>query len=405
MTERNFYLGIDRLIVETKFLNELSDVNVALVGHPASVTSELVHSLDAIMACKKIRITAAFGPQHGMRGDKQDNMIESATYLDQKHNIPVFSLYGEVRRPTEEMMNTFDVLLFDVQDLGCRIYTYITTLLYLLEAAAKYNKPVWILDRPNPAGRPIEGNLLTSGWESFVGASTILMRHGLTVGEMAKWFVKYLDLKVDLKIIEMIGYEPERAPGFGWPTNQLAWVNPSPNAASVNMARCYAGTVLLEGTHLSEGRGTTIPLEVIGAPDIDINAILSKMAQLEESWMKGVKIRPCNFEPTFHKHQGRLCQGIQFHTDTASYSHEQFKPFRFTLLFLKALRLIDPAYVLWREHPYEYELGKRPFDIINGGENIRHWIDDPQATIQQLEDNLKHDETIWQEQIKDLILY
>jgi len=398
-------LGVERLLHEQTLKQKLRGLNVALVGHPASVNKQLVHSLDALSPCSEINITAAFGPQHGMRGDKQDNMIETRDYLDPVHNIPVYSLYGEVRRPTDEMMNTFDVLLFDVQDLGCRIYTYITTLLYLLEAAAKHDKAVWILDRPNPAGRTIEGTLLEAGWESFVGASTILMRHGLTVGEMAKWFIKHHQLEVELTVIEMKDYSMDHAPGFGWPSHQLAWVNPSPNAASLNMARCYAGTVLLEGTHLSEGRGTTIPLEVMGAPDLDIEGILKEMSSLNCEWLQGVKIRNCFFEPTFHKYQGKLCNGIQLHTDTTDYKPQQFKPFRLTILFLKAIRNLYPDYDLWRQHDYEYELGKLPFDIINGGTAVREWIDNKKASVEDMETRLENDENQWQQQIEDVLIY
>jgi len=402
---KHIELGVERLLQEHTLKNKLHGLNVALVGHPASVDKQLVHSLDALSPCPEIKLTAAFGPQHGMRGDKQDNMVESQDYLDPIHNIPVYSLYGDVRRPTEDMMGTFDVLLFDVQDLGCRIYTYITTLLYLLEAAAKHKKAVWILDRPNPAGRAIEGTILEPGWESFVGASTMIMRHGLTVGEMAKWFVKHHHLDLDLKIIEMHGYSMNHAPGFGWPSDQLAWVNPSPNAASLNMARCYAGTVLLEGTHLSEGRGTTVALEVMGAPDLNIDGILKEMSSLSAQWMQGVKIRSCFFEPTFHKYKGKLCNGIQLHTDTPDYNPEQFKPFRLTILFLKAIRNLYPDYDLWRQHDYEYALGKLPFDVINGGIKVREWIDDNKATIDDMEATLTNDENQWQQQINDVLIY
>jgi len=405
MTNQSIELGVDRLLHEQSLKDELKGSKIALVGHPASVNNQLVHSLDALSNCPEIKLTAAFGPQHGMRGDKQDNMIESQDFMDPEHNIPVYSLYGDTRRPTEEMMNVFDVLLFDVQDLGCRIYTYITTLLYLLEAAAKHHKPVWILDRPNPAGRPIEGTILEPGWESFVGASTIIMRHGLTVGEIAKWFVKHHRLDVELKVIEMKGYTLNQEPGFGWPSNQLAWVNPSPNAASLNMARCYAGTVLLEGAHLSEGRGTTIPLEVMGAPDLDIKGILKEMSSLSTEWMQGVKIRSCFFEPTFHKHQGKLCNGIQLHTDTMEYNPQQFKPFRLTILFLKAIRKLYPDYKLWRQHDYEYELGKLPFDVINGGTYVREWIDSDTSSVEEMETRLASDEELWQKQIDDVLIY
>jgi uncharacterized protein YbbC (DUF1343 family) len=249
--------GIDRLLADPELRAPLKGKRVALLAHPASVTESLVHSLDALAACGDIRLSAAFGPQHGLRGDKQDNMMESPDFTDPVHNIPVFSLYGEVRRPTGQMLSTFDVLLVDLQDLGCRIYTFITTLLYVLEAAAEHGKSVWVLDRPNPAGRPIEGLTLRPGGESFVGAGPIPMRHGLTLGELGLWFVEHFGLAVDYRLIEMEGYRPDEGPGFGWPLGERIWINPSPNAPNLWMARAYAGTVMLEGTTLSEGRGTS----------------------------------------------------------------------------------------------------------------------------------------------------
>src|ERR1051325_9805129 len=246
--------GIDRLIEEDALRKPLQGRRVALLAHPASVTAKLVHALDALAALKELNLVAAFGPQHGLRGDKQDNMVESADFVDPVHSIPVFSLYGEVRRPTPQMMDTFDVLLVDLQDLGCRVYTFITTLRYVLEAAAAFKKSVWVLDRPNPVGRPVEGLRLRSTWESFVGAGRFPMRHGLTLGEMANWFVRTLNLGVNLEIVPMIGWEPARSPGFGWPLSERSWVNPSPNASNLSMARCYSGSVMFEGTTISEGR-------------------------------------------------------------------------------------------------------------------------------------------------------
>ena len=398
-------LGIERLTQDLALQAPLTGKRIALVAHPASVTHEGIHSLDALMQCNNINVVCAFGPQHGMRGDKQDNMIESANYEDPQHHIPVFSLYGEVRRPTQAMLDCFDMLLIDVQDIGCRIYTYITTLLYLLEACAANHKPVWILDRPNPAGREIEGLILEPGWESFVGAGAIIMRHGLTLGEMAKWFVQHHQLDIEVQVITMDGYAPDTAPGYGWPMNELAWVNPSPNAASVNMTRFYAGSVLLEGTELSEGRGTTIALEVVGASDIDIYAVLNKMRTLGAQWMQGAIIRPCYFEPTFHKHKGKLCQGFQVHTDYSGYQPERFKPYRLVLLFLKAIRLLYPDYALWRHFDYEYEKGRLPFDVINGGTSVREWIEDNTAGVDAMEARLTADEQRWRESIKDCLLY
>ncbi|HNS27398.1 MAG TPA: DUF1343 domain-containing protein, partial [Steroidobacteraceae bacterium] len=235
--------GIERLIGEPRLRRGLAGRRAALLAHPASVLPDLGHSLDALAAVPDIELTAAFGPQHGLRGDKQDNMVESTDFADPASGIPVFSLYGEVRRPTPEMMAGFDVLLVDLQDLGCRIYTFITTLRYVLEAAAEHDKAVWILDRPNPVGRPIEGTVLRAGWESFVGAGPLPMRHGLTMGELAHWFVATLGLEVDYEVVTMLDWQPHDAPGYGWPRGERSWVNPSPNAPNQSMARCYAGTV------------------------------------------------------------------------------------------------------------------------------------------------------------------
>ena len=271
--------GIDRLLSEPALRAPLQGKRVALLAHPASVTRDLTHSLDALAACGDIRVTSAFGPQHGMRGDKQDNMIETPDFNDPTHAIPVFSLYGDTRRPSGQMLSTFDVILVDLQDLGCRIYTFVTTLRYVLEAAATHGKQVWVLDRPNPVGRPVEGLTLRKGWESFVGAGPMPMRHGLTLGELGSWFIKTLKLDVEYRVIEMQGWQPDAAPGYGWPLGSRTWVNPSPNAPNLWMARAYAGTVMLEGTTLSEGRGTTRPLELFGAPDIEVfSTIVARIA-------------------------------------------------------------------------------------------------------------------------------
>src|SRR5882757_8436078 len=323
---RSMKFGIDRLLADPALRTPLSGRRVALLAHPASVSENLTHSLDALAACNDLRLTAAFGPQHGLRGDKQDNMVESPDFNDPVHGVPVFSLYGEVRRPTDAMMDTFDVILVDLQDLGCRIYTFITTLRYILEASAKHRKAVWVLDRPNPVGRPVEGLTLREGWQSFVGAGPLPMRHGLTLGELGLWFIKSLKLDVDYRIIEMQDYKPDAAPGFGWPLGERTWVNPSPNSPNLWMARAYAGTVMLEGATLSEGRGTTRPLELFGAPDIDSQNVMKEMGALAPEWLQGCGLRGCWFEPTFHKHAGKLCSGVQIHKEGPAYDHHGLKP-------------------------------------------------------------------------------
>jgi uncharacterized protein YbbC (DUF1343 family) len=398
-------LGIDRLLADSTLCKRLVNRRVALLAHPASVTSDLVHSLDALAALPGMRVVAAFGPQHGLRGDKQDNMIESPEFDDPVHKIPVFSLYGEVRRPTGAMMETFDILLVDLQDLGCRVYTFITTLRYVLEEAARFGKTVWILDRPNPVGRPIEGTRLRSGWESFVGAGPIPMRHGLTLGELANWFVRTLRLDVDYKVMAMEGWQPSHAPGYGWPLGELTWVNPSPNAATLSMARCYAGTVMLEGTTLSEGRGTTRPLELFGAPDIDPRKLVAQMVSLAPQWLRGCRLRTCWFEPTYHKHAHELCAGVQIHVDDAAYEHDAFRPWRLQALAFKALRRLRPDYALWRDFPYEYERDRLAIDLINGGGVLRQWVDDSSATPADLEAIAAPDEESWRVEREAALLY
>jgi uncharacterized protein YbbC (DUF1343 family) len=398
--------GIDRLLDEPELRKPLAGRRVALLAHPASVTRNLFHSLDALAALGDVQMSAAFGPQHGLRGDKQDNMVESPDFSDPVHGIPVFSLYGEVRRPTPAMMDTFDVLLVDLQDLGCRIYTFVTTLRYVLEEAAKAGKEVWVLDRPNPIGRPVEGLTLRPGCESFVGAGAMPMRHGLTLGELARWFVATLRLDVDCQIIPMEGWVPEAAPGYGWPLGVRTWVNPSPNAPNLWMARCYPGSVLLEGATLSEGRGTTRPLELLGAPDIDARALLSEMRALAPGWTRGCRLRPCYFEPTFHKHVGKLCGGIQVHVeDAAYYDHEGFKPWRLFALAFKALRRLRPDYVIWRDFPYEYEKERLAIDVINGSDLLRRWVDDPGAAPGDLDALAIADETAWRAERESALLY
>jgi uncharacterized protein YbbC (DUF1343 family) len=397
--------GIERLLEDKRLLAELEGRRVALVAHPASVTRELTHSLDALVAAG-VNITATFGPQHGMRGDKQDNMIESPDYTDAVHGVPVFSLYGDVRRPSGQMLSTFDIVLIDLQDLGCRIYTFITTLLYMLEAAAQNGKEVWVLDRPNPAGRPIEGLKLRSGWESFVGAGPMPMRHGLTLGELGRWFVDHFKLDVAYRVIEMEGHEPDAAPGYGWPIGERTWVNPSPNAPNLWMARAYAGTVMVEGATLSEGRGTTRPLELFGAADIDAHAVLAEMHKLAPHWLKGCRLREIWFEPTFHKWERQLCHGVQIHTeDPEHYDHEAFKPWRLQALAFKAIRRLYPDYDLWRRFSYEYVFDKLPIDVINGSPLLREWVDDANAAPADLDGLASPDEQAWQAERAKYLLY
>ena len=395
--------GIDRLIADAELRKPLEGKRVALLAHPASVTADLTHSLDALMATG-LNISAVFGPQHGVRGDLQDNMMESPDFNDPTYGMPVFSLYGEVRRPTGQSMHTFDVMLVDIQDLGCRIYTYITTLLYVLEAASQHGKEVWVLDRPNPAGRPVEGLTLLPGWESFVGAGPMPMRHGMTLGEIGQWFIDHYKLDVDYRVITMAGYDPDAVPGFGWPTERV-WINPSPNAANLNMARAYAGTVMVEGATISEGRGTTRPLELFGAPDIDAKAVIAEMRRIAPQWLEGCSLRDMYFQPTFHKHVGALCSGVFIHAEGPAYDHQAFKPWRVQALGFKAIRSLYPDYGLWRDFPYEYEFDKLAIDVINGGPGLRAWVDDAGAVAADLDAVTLPDEAAWVESRRPYLLY
>lgn len=396
--------GIDRLLSDPELRKPLDGKRIALVAHPASVTPDLTHSLDALVAAG-LNVTAAFGPQHGLRGDKQDNMMESPDFNDPRLGIPVFSLYGEVRRPTGQSMSTFDVVLVDLQDLGCRIYTFITTLLYVLEAAAEHGKEVWVLDRPNPAGRPVEGLTLLPGWESFVGAGPMPMRHGMTLGELGHWFIDHFKLDVAYRVIAMEGWAPEAAPGYGWPLGEREWINPSPNAPNLSMARAYAGTVMIEGATLSEGRGTTRPLELFGAPDIDARAVIAEMQRFAPRWLQGCRLRDIWFEPTFHKHAGKLCNGVQIHVEDRAYDHAAFRPWRLQAAGFKAIRTLYPDYDLWRDFPYEYVFDKLAIDVINGGVGLREWVDDRASAPGDLDAITSPDEQAWLEVRRPHLIY
>jgi uncharacterized protein YbbC (DUF1343 family) len=396
--------GLDRLLADTALRGEFGSRRVGIVAHPASTTASGRHALDALVSAG-IRPVAVFGPQHGIRGEKQDNMQESADEIDPVLGIPMHSLYGAVRRPTPAAIADCDVLLIDLQDVGCRVYTFLTTLRYVLEAAAEQGRAAVVLDRPNPAGRPVEGLRLEPGHESFVGAGPLPMRHGMTLGELGTWFVTTLGLDIDYRVVRMEGWCPESGPGWGWPLAERSWVNPSPNAATPWMARCYPGTVLLEGTTLSEGRGTTRPLELLGSPDLDGTALVCEVERLAPAWIRGCRLRPCWFEPVFHKHAGRRCRGIQIHVDDAAYDHHAFRPWRLMATVFKAFRRLHPDIPLWRDFVYEYEKERRAIDVINGGDRLRRWVDDTAAEPADLDGPSAADKRSWLEEREPFLLY
>lgn len=395
-----FQLGVERLLVEKQLQEKLVDKRVAFLGHPASVTQSLQHSLDVLTAGKAMKIVAAFGPQHGMRGEKQDNMIESDDYLDPILKIPIHSLYGRVRRPTPEMLKGWDVLLVDLQDVGCRIYTFLTTLFYMMDALNGGSQEIWVLDRPNPAGREVEGHKLDMKYESFVGAAPVPMRHGLTLGEAALWYRDHKKLKLNLNVVSMNGYDPNRSP---WP--DMAWVNPSPNIPRLSCTRIYPGSVLFEGCTLSEGRGTTIPLEIFGAPGLKIPEIIADMKELAPQWLRGCVLRPAFFEPTFHKFKGELVSAVQVHIDGPQYEPHQFKPYRLATLFLKSTQRLHPKMQLWRSPPYEYEEKLLPIDILTGHDQLRTWVANSSPAVKEWDESLAHDEKAWEAERKPYLLY
>jgi uncharacterized protein YbbC (DUF1343 family) len=397
--------SVDTLLSDKRLKNKLYKKKISILGHPASINKNLDHTLDLLFADRKLNITSAFGPQHGMRGDKQDNMIESSDFVDPKTGVRVFSLYGEHRRMTPAMLDTFDVVLVDLQDIGCRIYTYLTTLFYVMQDCAQLGKSVWVLDRPNPAGRVMEGTFLEKGWESFVGFGPTIMRHGLTLGEMALWIKSKYKMNLDLVVVPLKNYKPEKAPGFGFPLYSSAWVNPSPNIPTLSSTRCFAGTVLTEGTLLSEGRGTTRPLEIFGAPDFPSDQVVKIIHDEYSKWASGCILRPCYFEPTFHKFKGQLCSGIQIHTDYEGYDPKKFKPYRLMLAIFKILKKLNPEMMSWRQPPYEYENLRLPIDLLTGSDFARKWVDDPMAKAGDLEARLKKDEIQWAKEARKFFLY
>ncbi|MCB0408369.1 MAG: DUF1343 domain-containing protein [Bdellovibrionales bacterium] len=396
-------LGLEALLSDAKKISYLKSKRAGLVAHPASVNHQLHHSVD-LLAEAGVPLSCLFGPQHGMRGEKQDNMIESSDYLDPQLQIPVFSLYGKVRRPTPEMLNHFDVLLFDLQDVGCRIYTFLTTLFYLIEDLKDSDKELWILDRPNPAGRPVEGTILKKDFFSFVGGGELPMRHGLTLAEAGQWFREKYGYNTNIKIVPMEDYSlVGEAAQWGWPQD-LAWVNPSPNLPTVTGCRVYPGSVLIEGTHLSEARGTTRPLEVIGAPFVSPEKLIQTFTQEFPDWSKGCILRPCYFEPTFHKFKGELCGGVQIHVDNKIYQEDCFQPYRLVAGILRTIHLLYPQFEIFKNPPYEYEEKLLPIEILSGGSELRSWIYGDLETDKYIK-MLEIDEKSWREERAQFLLY
>jgi uncharacterized protein YbbC (DUF1343 family) len=356
---------------------------VGLIVNPASIDSRFRHTADLFHNDPRVNLTALFGPQHGIRGETQDNMIEWESFRDARTALPAFSLYGETRKPTPEMLDLIDVLVFDVPDAGTRVYTFIYTMALAMEAARECGKRFVVLDRPNPiGGLQTEGNIHEPEFRSFVGMFPLPMRHAMTAGELALLFNRGFGVGCDLEVIRMEGWR--RAMWFE--QTGLPWVMPSPNIPSVETAVVYPGSVMLEGTAVSEGRGTTRPFEMIGAPYIKPYDLV---AELENEGLPGVVFRPLHFQPTFHKFAGEVCGGLQLHvTDRGA-----FKPVITGVAIISAIRRIYPENFAWSSPPYEYVFDRLPFDVITGASRLREQIESG-ATVREIEDG-------WRDPLKE----
>ena len=356
-------LGVERLLDEK--LNLIRGARVGLVCNQASVLPDLRHVADVFSEQTAFHLTTYFGPQHGIRGDVQDNMIETDHAVDSRTGLPIYSLYSETREPTEKMLENVDVIVFDMQDVGCRIYTFVYTMANCMRAAAKYGKRVIVCDRPNPInGLAVEGNVTETAFTSFVGQFEIPTRHGMTCGELAKMFNEHFGIGCDLEVVTMDGWRRE----MWWEETHLPWVLPSPNIPTVDTCVVFPATVHIEGTELSEGRGTTKVFELNGAPFIDPYVWA---AALDSHGFAGVAFRPCYFRPTFQKWAGQTCGGVQIHVN----DREAFTPVIVGIAMVKTAYDLYTEHFQWKQEAYEYVFDKNPFDVVSGTDKIRTQIE------------------------------
>jgi len=365
--------GLD--LIEKKWPQQLKKARIGLLVNPASVNRRLIHAIDIALSSKRFKLTSLFGPQHGIWANTQDNMIEWKGFIDKKTGLPVYSLYGDTRKPLPEMLRDIDALVIDLQDIGSRYYTFIWTMSLAMEACSEIGKTVVVLDRPNPInGIDIEGPVVEEGYFSFVGLKPLPVRHGMTIGEISLYLKDRFYPSLDLKIIKMEGWKRR----LWFNETGLPWVMPSPNMPTLDTATVYPGMCLLEGTNLSEGRGTTRPFEIFGAPFIEPERLVSRLKELK---LRGVFFRPLYFEPTFHKYRAQLLGGAQIHvTDRRS-----FKPFLTGVAIIKTVKELYPEEFLWRRPPYEYETEKLPIDILSGSTMLRQFIEEAR-TLEEMED-------------------
>ncbi|MEK6324393.1 MAG: DUF1343 domain-containing protein [Acidobacteriota bacterium] len=381
------------ILLESK-VGPLDGSRVGLIVNPASINSRFEHAADLFQQHPRIKLTALFGPQHGIRSETQDDMIEWETFRDRRTGLPAYSLYGETRKPTPEMLNAVDVLVFDIQDVGTRVYTFIYTMALAMEAARECGKRFIVLDRPNPInGVQIEGNILEPEFQSFVGMFPIPMRHGTTIGELAFMFNREFGLGCDLEVVKMEGWRREM-----WHEDtKVPWVMPSPNIPTVDTAVVYPGNVMIEGTNVSEGRGTTRPFEIIGAPFIDPYELIDS---LKKDNLPGVVFRPHHFQPTFHKFAGELCGGVQLHVIDRS----AFNPVITGVTIISAILRLYPDRFEWKQPPYEYVYDKLPFDVINGSSRLREQIEEG-IPIAEIEESWREGLSEFAERRREYLLY
>ncbi len=374
-------LGLEKILNEQ--ISLLKNLRVGLICNQASVNHKYKHAADLFFEHPDINLAALFGPQHGIRGDVQDNMVETAHSIDKKTRLPVYSLYSETREPDEEMLKDLDALVFDLQDVGTRVYTFIYTMANAMRACAKSGKKMFVLDRPNPInGLNIEGDLLEKGHESFVGQFPIPMRHGLTVAELALMFNREFAINCDLTVIEMDGWQRN----YFYDETDCPWVMPSPNMPTVETTAVFPGMVFFEGTQVSEGRGTTRPFEIVGAPFIDENELAHALKSLE---LGGVIFRPINFLPTFQKYQGETCNGVFIHV----VDRDNFQPVITGLALVSLIYNLYKESFKWKNTPYEYVFDRNPFDVIAGTLKTRQFIEN--------NEDIKTVKHYWQENVKE----
>lgn len=385
-------LGLEKLLTDK--ISILKSQRVGLICNQASVNRQFRHAADLFFESELIDLRALFGPQHGIRGDVQDNMIETAHTIDETTQLPVYSLYSETRKPTESMLSDVDALVFDLQDVGCRVYTFIYTMANAMRACAETGKKFIVCDRPNPInGIKVEGNVLEKGKESFVGQYPIPMRHGVTVGEMAKLFNEEFAINCDLEVVKMDGWKRE----YYFDDTDASWVMPSPNMPTVDTSVVFPGTVFFEGTQISEARGTTRPFEMVGAPFINANELEKALSSLG---LSGVTFRAVNFLPTFQKHAGKVCKGVFLHVT----DKDDFEPVITGLAILKTIYELYPEDFKWKEPPYEYEFTRNPFDVIAGTDNLRSYIEKGNS-LEEIKDSWEYELTKFKNVRRKYLMY